>query len=65
MKFTFCNLNKGYHIIYMCPDIIFQIFPPCSMPMTSHDVTVVSHASLLSRIKRKEKKSKIDMKSEK
>ena len=44
----------------MCPDVIFQILLPCSMPMTSHHVTchvtVVSCASSLSKIKIKEKR---------
>ena len=50
---------QGHHVVYMCPDIIFQIFPPCSRPMTSHHVTchvtAVSHASLSSKRKVKEK----------
>jgi len=41
----------------MYPDIIFQILPPCSKPMTSHHVTIVSHASSLSKRKRKEKEN--------
>jgi len=45
----------------MCPDIIFQIFPPCPRPMTSHHVTchvtAVSCASLLSKRKEKEKEN--------
>ena len=44
----------------MYSDIIFQILPSCSRPMTSHHVTchvtVVSHASSLSKRKRKEKR---------
>ena len=50
---------QGYHVVYMYPDVIFQIFPPCSRPMTSHHVichvTAVSCASLLSKRKVKEK----------
>ena len=53
--------TQGYHIVYICLDVIFQIFPPCSRPMTSHHVTchvtAVSHASLLSKIKVKEKEN--------
>ena len=44
----------------MCPDVIFQILPPCSRPMMSHHVTchvtVVSCASSLYKIKIKEKR---------
>ena len=51
---------QGYHVVYICPDIIFQILPPCSRPMMSHHVTchvtVVSHASSPSKRKRKEKR---------
>ena len=51
--------TQGHHVVYICPDIIFQILPPCSRPMTSHHVTchvtAVSHASLLSKRKEKEK----------
>jgi len=50
----------------MCPDIIFQILPPCSRPITSHDVTchvtAVSHASSSSKRKRKEKQIHIKSK---
>ena len=45
----------------MCPDVIFQIFLPCSRPMTSHHVTchvtAMSCASLLSKRKVKEKEN--------
>ena len=61
-------LTQGYHIIYICPNIIFQTFSPCSRPMTSHHVTchvtMVSYASSLSKRKEKEKKKKINIKSE-
>ena len=44
----------------MCPNVIFQILPPCSRPMMSHHVichvTVMSRASSLSKIKIKEKR---------
>ena len=47
--------TQGHHVVYMCPDIIFQILPPCSRPMMSHHVTchmtAVSHASLSSKRK--------------
>ena len=60
-------LTQGHHVVYMCPDVIFQILPPCSRPMTSHHVTchvtAVSHTSSSSKRKikekRKEKKYKI------
>ena len=46
----------------MCPDVIFQILPPCSRPMMSHHVTchvtVVSHASSLSKKKKEKEKRK-------
>ena len=52
--------TQGHHVVYMCPDIIFQILPPCSKPMTSHHVTchvtVVSCASSSSKRKIKEKR---------
>ena len=55
--------TQGHHIVYICSNIIFQILPPCSRPMTSHHVTchvtAVSHASSLSKRKIKEKKNKI------
>ena len=47
--------TQDHHIVYMCPDIIFQILPSCSRPMMSHHVTVASHASSLSKRKRKRK----------
>ena len=53
--------TQGYHVVYMCPDVIFQILPPCSRPMMSHHVTchvtIVSRASSLSKRKRKEKEN--------
>jgi len=45
----------------MCPDIIFQILPPCSGPMMSHHVTcyvnAMSCASSSSKRKIKEKEN--------
>ena len=32
-------LTQGHHVVYMCPDVIFQILLLCSRPMTSHHVT--------------------------
>ena len=32
-------LTQGHHMYTMCPNIIFQILLPCSMPMMSHHVT--------------------------
>ena len=53
-------LTQGHHVVYMCPDVIFQILPPCSRPMTSHHVTchvtVMSCASS-SLLKRKRKRN--------
>ena len=50
--------TQGYHIVYICSDIIFQILLPCSRPMMSHHVschvTTVSCA-FSSLIKRKKK----------
>ena len=47
--------TQGHHVVYMCPDVIFQILPPYSRSMMSHHVTchvtIVSHASLPSKRK--------------
>ena len=55
--------TQDHHVVYICSDVIFQILPLCSRPMTSHHVTchmtAVSHASSLSKRKIKEKKNKI------
>ena len=32
-------LLQGYHVIYIYPDVIFQVLPPCFGPMMSHHVT--------------------------
>jgi len=60
-------LTQGYHVVYMCPDVIFQILPPCSGPMMSHHVTchVTTMPCASSSSKQKEKKNKIYIKSEK
>ena len=54
-------LTQGYHVVYMCLNVIFQILLLCSRSMTSYHVTchvtTVSHASSLSKIKRKEKQN--------
>ena len=51
--------TQGYYVVYMYPDVIFQILSPCSKPMMSHHVichvTVVSRASSLSKRKKKRK----------
>jgi len=51
--------TQGHYVVYIYSDIIFQIFPPCSKPMTSYHVTchvtAVSCASLLFKRKEKEK----------
>ena len=50
--------TQGHHVVYMCPDVIFQILLLCSRPMTSHHVichvTAMSCASS-SSLKEKEK----------
>ena len=55
-------LSQDHHVIYMCPNIIFQILLPCSRLTTSHHVTchvtAVSHASSSSKKEKKEKKNK-------
>ena len=62
-------LTQGHHVVYMCPDVIFQILLLCSRPMMSHHVTchvtTVSCTSSLSKRKIKKKKRKINIKSEK
>ena len=69
MYFRMSGLIYDNYVVYMCPDIIFQILLLHSRPMTSHHVTchvtAVSHASSLSKGKIKEKKKKINIKSEK
>ena len=60
-------LTQGHYIIYMWPDIIFQVLLLHSRPIMSHDVTyhvtVVSHTFFIvqkkSKRKEKEKKYKI------
>ena len=50
------------YVVYICPDIIFQVLPPCSRPMMSHHVTchvtAMSCAFSSSKNKIKEKKNK-------
>ena len=52
-------LTQGHHVVYMCPDVIFQILLLHSRPMTSHHVTchvtVVSHAFFIVQKKNKRK----------
>ena len=47
--------TQGHHVVYIYPDIIFQILTLCSRPMTSYHVTchviAVSCVSSLSKIK--------------
>ena len=55
--------TQGHYVVYICPNIIFQILPSYSRPMTSHhvtcNVTAVSCASSSSKNKKeKEKKEK-------
>ena len=54
-------LTQGHYVIYIYPDVIFQILLLCSRPMTSHHVTchvtVMSCASSLS-LKRKRKRKR-------
>ena len=47
--------TQGYHVIFMYPDIIFQILLLYSRLMMTHHVTAVSHASSLSKRKVKVK----------
>ena len=51
--------TQGHHVVYIYPDVIFQILLLCSRPIMSHHVTchvtVVSHASSSSKRKIKEK----------
>jgi len=51
--------TQDHHVVYMCPDIIFQILLLCSRPMTSHHVTchvtVVSHIFFIAQKKKKRK----------
>ena len=62
--------TQGHHVVYMCPDVIFQILLLCSRPMTSYHgtchVTVMSCASSLSlKRKRNIKSRKIDKRKRK
>ena len=47
--------TQGYYIVSMCSNIIFQILLPYSRYITSHHVTVISHATSSSKIKSKRK----------
>ena len=53
--------TQGHHVVYMCPDIISQILPSFSRPMTSHHVichvTVASPSPSLSKRKTKRKEN--------
>ena len=55
-------LTQGHHVVYMCPDVIFQIILLHSRPMTSHHVTchvtAMSRASSLSLKRKRNIKSK-------
>ena len=63
------HLPQGQHAIYICSDIIFQIFLPPSRLMTSHHVichvTAMSHASSSFKINQKEKQNKKQYKIQK
>ena len=55
-------LTQGYYIVYMWPDIIFQVLLLHSRPIMSHDVTY--HVTVVSRAffivqKKNNKKRKI------
>ena len=53
-------LTQGHHVVYMCPDVIFQILLLHSRPMTSHHVTChVTAMSCAFFIVQKKKKIKI------
>ena len=63
-------LTQGQFVVYMCPNIIFQILLLHSRPMMSHHVTchvtAISHASSLSlKRKRNIKSRKIDKRKRK
>ena len=62
--------TQGHHVVYMCPDVIFQILLLHSRPMMPHHVTchvtVMSCASSLSlKEKEKEIQKKRNIKSRK
>ena len=53
-------LTQGHYVVYMCPDVIFQILLLRSRPMMSHYVTFhVTAMSLKRKRNSKEKKYKI------
>ena len=55
--------TQGHHVVYMCPDVIFQILLLCSRPMTSHHVTChVTAMSCASSLSLKEKEKEIQKK---
>ena len=62
-------LTQGHYVVYMWPDIIFQVFLLHSRPIMLRDVTyhvtVVSHAFFIVQKKSKRKKKKKNIKSEK
>ena len=58
-------LPQGQHAVYICPDIIFQIFLPTFRLIMSYHMTAMSCASSLFKINQKEKQNKRNAKSNK
>ena len=56
------HLSQGHHVVFICPDIIFQILLPCSRHMMSYHVTchmtAMSRATSSSKKKSKKRKKK-------
>ena len=53
-------LTQGHYVVYMCPDVIFQILLLRSRPMMSHHVTchvTVMSCDSSSSLKRKRKRN--------
>ena len=52
-------LTQDHYVVYICPNIIFQILLLCSRPMMLHHVTchvsAVSHAFFIVQKKKKRK----------
>jgi len=61
--------TQGHHVVYMCPDVIFQILLPPSRPydVTSCDMSCgcdVTCLFIVQKKKKKKKENKIPIKSE-
>ena len=60
-------LTQGHHVVYICPDIIFQILLLCSRPMMSCDYDIMC-LFIITKKKNKNKnkiKRKIDKRKRK